>query len=63
MKIKIKLSIMVIAIMVAVVAGVVVVLVNQASGISLELSRRSITYMSRQRTEFWKGTLNGYLES
>ena len=61
MKIKIKLSLIVIAIMAAVVFGISIILLLKASSISLELSQRSIKNLTAQRTEYWKGHIDGNL--
>jgi hypothetical protein len=50
MKIKIKLSIIVIAIVVVVAGSIVVILVRQASGISMDLSIRGIGYLGDQQS-------------
>ena len=55
MKLKIKLSIMVIAIMAVVVAGISIMLLVQASNIAKSLSLRGIQYLAGQRAEYWKG--------
>ena len=49
MKIKIKLSIMVIAILSLVVAVIAVILLNRASNITIELNKRSIGYLSGEQ--------------
>jgi len=59
MKIKIKLSIMVIAIVVVIVAGVSIILLRQASGISIELSKRGIDTLAAQRAAYWQGREDG----
>jgi len=61
MKIKLKLSILVIVIMAAMVAGISVLLLHKAGDISIDLSKRSIRYLARQRAEFWKGREDGYI--
>ena len=61
MKIKFKLSLLVIAIMAVVVTGISTLLLRQASAISVDLSKRSIGYLAVQRAEFWKGRENGYM--
>jgi methyl-accepting chemotaxis protein len=53
----------VISIMAVVVTGVAVILVRQASDISVELNKQSITYLARQRAEFWKGREDGYIRA
>jgi len=62
MKIKFKLSIMVIAIIAVVVTSVAVILVQEASNISLNLSRQKVTYLARQRAQYWNGRLGGYIQ-
>jgi methyl-accepting chemotaxis protein len=62
MKIKFKLSIMMIAIVVVVAGGIAVIELQQASGISLNLSKRSATYLARQRAQYWNGRIGGYLQ-
>jgi methyl-accepting chemotaxis protein len=55
MKIKFKLSIMVIAIMILVIASLAFIFLNRASAISIELSKQGITYLASQQAEYWKG--------
>jgi len=55
MKIKIKLSIMVIAIVAVVAASIAVILLLQASGISMELSLRGLKYLAREQATYLKG--------
>ena len=59
MKIKFKLSIMVIASISIVVAAIAVILLREASGISINLSKRSLSYLTDQRAEYWKGREDG----
>jgi methyl-accepting chemotaxis protein len=63
MKIRIKLSLMMIAIMAVIVTGIAALLLRQASGISLDLSKRGIKYLTGQQVEFWKGREEGYLRA
>jgi len=63
MKLKIKLSIMVIGIMLVVVTGVAAILVREASSISTNLSKRSFNYLAAQRTEYWKGRMDGHIQT
>jgi len=63
MKIKFKLSIIVIAIMAVVVAGISMILLNQASNISRSLSVKSITYLASEQAQFWKGREDGYIRA
>jgi methyl-accepting chemotaxis protein len=60
MKIKLKLSLLVIAIMAAVVAGIAGLLLQRASSISLDLNMRGLEFLAEQRAEFWKGKEDGY---
>ncbi|MDR2595850.1 MAG: methyl-accepting chemotaxis protein [Treponema sp.] len=62
MKLKLKLSIMVIAIMAVVITTVTLVLVQRASKISRHLSEDKITYLARQRAQYWSGRIDGYLQ-
>jgi len=62
MKIKYKLSVMVIAIMVIVVTTVAVVLVKRASSIALTLSKHKTMYLARQRAQYWNGRIGGYIQ-
>jgi methyl-accepting chemotaxis protein len=63
MKIKFKLSIIVIAIMAVVITGVAIILLQQASAMSLEMSRQKLNNLTTARAEMWKGKLNVYLEA
>jgi methyl-accepting chemotaxis protein len=62
MKIKAKLSIMVVALMTVVVSVVAIVLLNKASEISLNLTRQSIKNLARTRAEYWRGREDGNLK-
>jgi methyl-accepting chemotaxis protein len=55
MKIKFRLSLIVIAIVIVVSGGLAIILLRQASSISKTLSIRGIEFMSTQRAEYWKG--------
>ncbi|MCL2127175.1 MAG: methyl-accepting chemotaxis protein [Treponema sp.] len=59
MKIKFKLSILVIAIMAVVVTVISAILLRRASDISVELSLRGLKSLAIQRTEYWKGVQDG----
>ncbi|MCL2211603.1 MAG: methyl-accepting chemotaxis protein [Treponema sp.] len=61
MKLKFKLSIMVIAILTVVVAGVSILLLNRASGISIDLNRQVMKFLSGEQAEYWKGRRDGHL--
>jgi len=55
MKLKIRLSILVIAILVVVISSVSVLLLTEASKISKDLNIDVINYLSGELAEFWKG--------
>jgi len=59
MKIKMRLSIMVIAIIAVVLIVVAVVLLRQASDTSVKLSKRSIENLAGQRAAYWQGREDG----
>ena len=63
MKIKFKLSIVVIAIMAVVVTGITTLLLWQASKNSLQLSLRGQEHLANSRAEFWKGREDGYIRA
>jgi methyl-accepting chemotaxis protein len=63
MKIKFKLSIVVITIMAVVVAGIATLLLWQASKNTLQLSLRSQEHLTNSRAEFWKGREDGYIRA
>ncbi|MDR0487035.1 MAG: methyl-accepting chemotaxis protein [Treponema sp.] len=62
MKIKFKLSIMMIAIVVVVAGSIALIQLRQASNISLNLSKQGIEYLTGQRGEYWKGRIDGFLQ-
>ena len=62
MKIKVKLSILMIAIMMAVVTGLSVLLLRQASGIGKDLSLQGVHYLAGQRAEYWKAQEDRYIQ-
>jgi len=61
MKLKFKLSIMVIAILAVVVAGVSILLLSRASGISIDLNRQVMKFLSGEQAEYWKGRRDAHL--
>jgi len=63
MKIKFKLSIVVITIMAVVVAGITMLLLWQSSKNTLQLSLRSQEHLVNSRAEFWKGREDGYVRA
>jgi len=62
MKIKVKLSILIIAIVAVIVTGVAVLLLRQASSIALNLSKQKTMYLARQRAQYWDGRIDGYIQ-
>ncbi|MDR2941507.1 MAG: methyl-accepting chemotaxis protein [Treponema sp.] len=62
MKIRVKLSVLMIAIVMVVAGGLATILLRQASNISLNLSKRSTMYLTRQRAQYWSGRMNRYIE-
>jgi len=55
MKLKIKLSLIVIAIVVAIVTSIAVILLRRASGITLSLSLRGLELIARERATYLQG--------
>jgi methyl-accepting chemotaxis protein len=62
MKLKFKLSIMMVAIMVVVAGTIAIIELNRASAISLELSKRGISYLSDVRSSYWNGRLGSIVQ-
>ena len=61
MKLKFKLTLLMSSIIAIIVAGIALLLLRQASNISIDLSLRGINYLSGQRAEFWRGREDGHL--
>ena len=61
MKIKIKLSIMMIAIVLIVAGGIAIIELQRASSIALGLARQKTMYLARQQAQYWDGRMNGYI--
>jgi methyl-accepting chemotaxis protein len=61
MKIKFKLSLLVIAIMAVVIVGIAILLLREASEISRELSLKGIRYLASDQSTYWKGQEDGQL--
>jgi methyl-accepting chemotaxis protein len=61
MKIKIKLSIMMITIVVIVAGGLTVLQMREATVISMDLSVRGLKYLAQEQARFWQGRENGYI--
>jgi len=63
MKIKIKLSVMMIAIVAAIAGSIAVIQLVRASDIATNLAREKTMYLARQRAQYWDGRLNGYIST
>ncbi|MCL2244243.1 MAG: methyl-accepting chemotaxis protein [Treponema sp.] len=61
MKLKFKLSIMVIAIVAVIVTGIAVLLLREASNISLELSLENLERTIEREVNYWKGREDGHI--
>jgi len=61
MKIKIKLSIMIIAIIVVIAGGIAVIELMKATEVAINLADDKTMYLARQRAMYWDGRLNGYI--
>ena len=62
MKIKIKLSVMLIAVVVAVAGSIAVIQLRQASSIALKLSREKTLLLAREYAKEWDGRIDGYIK-
>jgi len=62
MKIKFKLSIMMIAIMVVGAGAIAIIQLNQATKITMGLAKQKTMYLSRQRAQYWDGRIGGYIQ-
>ena len=63
MKLKFRLSIIVIAILVAVVAGLSITLLQRASAEIVKLNIESVTRLASQQAEYWKAREEGYIRT
>jgi len=63
MKIKIKLSIILIAIVTVVAGSIAILLLQEASKISLEANHLGLKYLSREQAEHWKGREDAYMRA
>ena len=61
MKIKYKMSLILIAVMAVIISGISFMLLRQASKISTNLSVQGMMYLNDAQSEFWKGYTNGNL--
>jgi len=63
MKLKFKLSIMVIAIVAIIVTGIAFLLLREASNISRELSIKGLTHLLEREINFWQGRENSHIRA
>ena len=63
MKIKIKLSLIVIAIVTVVASSIAILLLREASKISMEANLRGLKYLAREQAEHWKGREDAYIRA
>jgi len=63
MKIKLRLSLLVVAVIAVVVTGIASILLREVSYISLDLNMRNVEFLAGQRAEFWRGMENGYIRA
>jgi len=63
MKIKFKLSILMVAIVVAVAGSIAVIELMRASDIASSLAKQKTMYLARQRAQYWEGRMNTYIQS
>jgi methyl-accepting chemotaxis protein len=61
MKIKFKLSIIIIAIMVVVIAALSAIFIQQASTVALNLNKAGTQHLASAQAEYWKGREDGYM--
>jgi len=61
MKIKIKLSIMMIAIVLVIAGGLAIIELVRASSIVMDLARSKTMYLARQRATYWNGRINDFI--
>jgi len=62
MKIKIKLSILMMGIVLVVAGGVAMIQLNRAASIALKLSKQKTMYLARQYAKEWDGKIDGYIK-
>ena len=61
MKLNVKMSIIMIGIVATIVTGIALILIREASNISLDASRRGLVYLAVQQTEYWHGRMDGHM--
>ena len=63
MKLKFKLSLMVIAIVAVIVTGIAALLLREASNISLELSMKGLRHVLENEVTYWKGREDSHIRA
>jgi methyl-accepting chemotaxis protein len=63
MKIKIKLSIMMIAIVAVIAGGLAIIELVQASNIAMSLAKQKTMYLARQQAQYWDGRMLTYIQT
>jgi len=62
MKLKYRLSLMMIAIVIVIAGGIAVVQLQRSSKMATNLALEKLDYLAGMRAQYWNGRLNGYLE-
>jgi len=62
MKIKIKLTIMMVSIMLVAASGIALIQLFRATNITMGLAKQKTMYLARQRAQYWDGRIGGYLQ-
>jgi len=62
MKIKFKLTVLMVAIMVIGAGGIALIQLFRATNITMGLAKQKTMYLARQRAQYWDGRINGYLQ-
>jgi len=62
MKIKFRLSLMMVAIVAIVAGGIAIIQLQQATDIVMGLAKQKTMYLARQRAQYWDGRIGGYIQ-
>jgi len=63
MKIKLKLSVMMIAIVLIVAGGIALIQLRRASSITKNLAKQKTMYLARQCAQYWDGRIENYIQA
>jgi methyl-accepting chemotaxis protein len=63
MKLKMKLSIMMIAIVIVIAGGLAIIELAQASSIAMGLAKQRAMYLVRQQAQYWDGRMLNYIQT